>query len=307
MASRAFVVHRGCQATIGFLGATTPSAWSAFVTAFEQRLRARHWINGGNVNIDYRWANGRQDAYRELAKDFADRGVDVIVTSGTAPVLAAQEAAPDIPIVFASAGEGPSLRRGNVTGLANRQAGLAGERVRRFREAIPDLQALAVIGNVSAPNVEAEMKSIGSLAAALTRGLQITEVPIVKAEDILPAIESVEAKKDNATGLYVCTDPLVTAHAVRINTLAISRKLPTMHAFREYVLAGGLMSYGPDFRMMFERAADLVDNLLRGTELDKLQTDEDFAPIHSVNLTTARALGLDAADRLTKPANEVIE
>jgi len=147
MALRAFV-HRGCPATIGFLGATTPSAWSAFVAAFEQRLRARHWINGGNITIDYRWANGRQDAYRELAKEFADHGVDIIVTSGTAPVLAAQAAAPDIPIVFASAGDAPGLRRGNVTGLANKQAGLAGERLRRFRDAVPYHQRRPGVDNL---------------------------------------------------------------------------------------------------------------------------------------------------------------
>jgi hypothetical protein len=107
MASGEFILHRtwARQATIGFLGATTPSIWSAFVAAFEQRLRELDWINGGNIVIDYRWAEGRQDRYARLAQDFVRSNVDIIVTSGTAPAMAAKKATSAIPIVFAAAGD----------------------------------------------------------------------------------------------------------------------------------------------------------------------------------------------------------
>src|SRR5262249_52845754 len=147
MASREFILHRtwARQATVGFLGATTPSIWSAFVAAFEQRLRELDWINGSNIAIDYRWAEGRQERYAGLAQDFVRSKVDVIVTSGTAPTMAAKKATSAIPIVFAAAGDpvrtklvANLARPGrNVTSIFNGQAHLAPRRVRPVLQACP--------------------------------------------------------------------------------------------------------------------------------------------------------------------------
>jgi|SRR5215475_14138889 len=327
MESHAFVMHHAWArpVTIGFLGATTPSVWSAFVTAFEQRLRALHWVSGSNITIDYRWAEGRHDLYATFAKDFVRDEVDIIVTSGTDPVIAAKKATEDakseIPIVFASAGDpvGTNLVAnlahpgGNLTGLWNGQTGLAladghkglaARRLDELHKAVPGLRRVAVMGNVNAPNVVAEMKAV--LDAAPKLGIEVAKVEIreQEGEDIVPALRALDHE---VNGLYVCTDPLITTHGIRINTLAVSKKLATMHAFRDYVVAGGLMSYGPDFAAMFQRAADLVDKILRGAKPADLPIEEPDKFELVINRTTATALGLNISDDSLARADEVIE
>ena len=170
-----------------------------------------------------------------------------------------------IPIVFAAAGDpvgtglvGSLARPGhNVTGLSNQQTDLAGNQLQLLGEVVPGLRRVAVMGNVDTPNVPLEMDEVRAAAAKL--GLEVSAVAIRKMEDIVPGIEALKGRVD---GLYVCTDPLITAHRIRINTFALSEKLPTMYAFREYVQAGGLMSYGPNFPDLFRRAGDFVDKIL---------------------------------------------
>jgi putative ABC transport system substrate-binding protein len=248
--------------TIGFLGATTPTVWSAFVTAFLQRLGELGWVDGRNIAIEYRWAEGRADRYAELAAEFIRLKVDIIVTSGTGPVIAVKKATSEIPIVFAAAGDPvgtglvASLARpgGNLTGLSNQQTDLAGHRLELLREVVPGLRRVAVMGNVNTPNVTLEMNEVQVVASRF--GLEVVTLKIRKTEDIIPGIEGLKGRVD---ALYVCTDPLLTTHGTRINTFAIDEKLPTMYAFREYVQAGGLMSYGPNFPDLFRRAGNFVD------------------------------------------------
>jgi putative ABC transport system substrate-binding protein len=148
--------QQGKVPTIGFLGATTPSIWSAFLPPFQQRLRELGWIDGQNIAIEYRWAEGREDRYAEFADEFVRRKVDVIVTAGTAAAAAAKSATTTIPIVFAAAGDPvgtglvASLARpdGNVTGLSNQQTDLAGKRLEQLHRVVPGLKRLAVIGNI---------------------------------------------------------------------------------------------------------------------------------------------------------------
>lgn len=283
------------SATIGFLGATTHTVWSAFVAAFENRLRELGWINGHNVDIVYEWAEGRDDRYAKIAKDFVDREVDVIVTSGTPAVLAAKKATKSIPIVFAAAGDpvGAQLVRGlkrpggNVTGLSNGQTNLAARRLDELRKAIPHLQHLAIIGNRGNHVIRSEMDKVERRARRL--GIDVDTLDIRKATQIAPAIKRLTG---NADALYVCTDPLLTHHRIGINILAASAGLPTMHAFRDYVEAGGLLSYGPDFRYHFQRAADLTDKILRGKAPAELPVEENKRCELFLNLTTAKALGL---------------
>jgi putative tryptophan/tyrosine transport system substrate-binding protein len=156
-----FAVEPVKQPTIGFLGATTPTIWSSFVAAFLQRFRELGWIDGYNLTIEYRWAEGREDRYDELAADLVRRKVDVIVTGSTSAVIAVKQATSVIPIVFATAGDpvGTGLvaslshRGGNLTALSNQQTDLAGYRLELLHEVVPDIKDVALLGNVTSPNV----------------------------------------------------------------------------------------------------------------------------------------------------------
>jgi len=300
----------GKRPTIGFLGAATPTIWSAFVSAFLMRLRELGWTDGQNIAIEYRWAEGRESRYAQFAAELVQSNVDIIVTAGTPAVLAVMKATSTIPIVFAAAGDPvqtglvSSLARpgGNVTGLSNQQTDLGGLRLELLREIVPGLKRVAVLGNVNSPTVTLEMNSV--LAAATKLGLEAFRLEVRKTEDIDASMESLKGRAD---ALYICSDPLVTTHRVRINTLAVSQKLPTMNAFREYVQTGGLMSYGPNFPDLFRRAAEYVDKILRGAKLADLPVEQPTKFDLVINLTTAKALGLTIPEQFLLRANEVIE
>ena len=288
--------RRGSCRPSGFLGSSTPSAQGQWTAAFVQRLRELGWIEGRTVAIEYRWAEGRSERFAEIAAEFVRLKVDVIVTSGTAAVLAAKQATSVIPIVFAVAGDPvgtglvASLARpgGNVTGLSIQQTDLAGKRLELLREVVPGLRRLAILANVGNPAAVLEMGEVQ--AAARTLGLEVATFEIRRAEDIAPAFEALKGRAD---ALYVCADPLVITNRIRINTLALGARLPTMHGVREYVEAGGLMSYGPNFPDLFRRAADYVDKILRGAKPADLPVEQPTKFDLVINLTTAKALGLD--------------
>jgi putative tryptophan/tyrosine transport system substrate-binding protein len=296
--------------TIGFLGATSAVVWNSFVGAFLQRMRELGWIDGYNLAIEYRWAEGREERYTELAAELVKLKVDVIVTGGTAAVIAVKKATSAIPIVFATAGDpvGTGLVTslshpgGNVTGLSNQQTDLAGHRLELLHEVAPNLQRVALLGNVNSPNVGLEMDAVQ--AAAKRLGLESFRLEIRQAEEIIPGVESLKGRAD---GLYVCTDPLITMDQVRINTLAIKQGLPTINAFRQYVEAGALMSYGPNFPDLFRRAGDLVDKILHGAKPGDLPVEQPVKFDLIVNSTTAKALGLTIPESFLVRATEVIE
>jgi putative tryptophan/tyrosine transport system substrate-binding protein len=253
--------------TIGFLGPNTPSLDSRRVGAFVQRLRELGWIESRNVAIEYRWAEGRTERLAEFAAEFVRLKVDVIVTSATPPVLAAKKATSVIPIVFAAVGDPvgtglvTSLARpgGNVTGLSLQATDLAGKRLELLRELVPGLRRLAIMANTGSPPAVLEMTEVQTTARTL--GLDAIASEIRRPEDIAPAVESF---KGRAEALYICNDPLVTTNRIRINTLALGMRLPTIYNVREFVEAGGLMSYRPNFLDLYRRAADFVDKILRG-------------------------------------------
>ena len=228
--------------TVGFLGAGTPSTYSQWVAAFMQQLRERGWIEGRNIAIELRWAEGKNERYADIAAEFVRLNVDVIVTTGTAAVVAAKQATSVIPIVFTSAGDPvatglvASLARpgGNVTGLSNQLPDLAGKRLELLREIIPDLRRLAILTNVGNPIGALEMGEVQ--AAARKLGLEILPLEIRRAEDIGPAFD---ALKDRADALYVVAEPLLSGNHVRISTLALGARLPTLLGIRDYVEAGG--------------------------------------------------------------------
>ena len=296
--------------TIGFLGQTTHSGGSEWVAAFVQRLHELGWNEGRTIAIEYRWAEGREERFAEIAAEFVRLKVDVIVTSGTPQVLAAKQATSVIPIVFATAGDPvgtglvTSLARpgGNVTGLSNQMTDLAGKRLELLREVVPNLRRLAIIANVANPAVVLEIAE--AQAAARVLGLEVVIPEIRRAEDIAPAFKALEGR---AQALYVTADALVITNRARIHTLAMGVRLPTMYASRDYVEAGGLMSYGANYPDLWRHAADLVDKILRGAKPAEIPVEQPTKFDLVINLTTAKALGLDIPQTLLARADEVIE
>ena len=295
--------------TIGFLGTTTASAWGPWTAAFVQRLRELGWIEGRNLAIEYRWADGRTGRFTEIAAEFVRLKVDVIVTGGLSAV-AVKQATSVIPIVFAVAadpvGTGlvASLVRpgGNVTGLSTQARDLAGKRLELLREAVPGLRRLAILANIGYPASVIEMSAVQ--AAAPTLGLEVVALEIQRAEDIAPAFE---ALKDRADALYVITDALVSTNRIRINTFALAARLPTMHGVREYVEAGGLMFYGPNYPDLFRRAGDFVHKILHGAKPGDIPVEQPTKFDLVINVATAKALGLTVSPMLLARADEVIE
>jgi putative tryptophan/tyrosine transport system substrate-binding protein len=274
------------------------------------RLRELSWIEGRTIAIQYRWAEGHAERFAEIAAEVVRLKVDVIVTSGTGVVVAAKQATSVIPIVFAAAGDPvgtglvASLARpgGNVTGLSIQQTDAAAKRLELLREAVPGLRRLAILANVASLAVVLEMRE--AQATAGTLGLEVTTSEIRQGEDIAPAFEALKGRVD---ALYVCIDPLVNTHRIRINTLALAARLPTMHGSWEFVEAAGLMSYGTNVPDLFRRAAGYVDKILRGAKPADLPVEQPTKFDLVINLTTAKALGLEVPPTLLARADEVIE
>jgi len=300
----------GKLATIGLLGSGTAAAQSQWTAAFVQRLRELGWTEGRNVTIEYRWAEGRSERFAEFAAEFVRLKVDVILTHNTPPVIAAKQATSVIPIVFATAADPvdtglvASLARpgGNVTGLSSQTTDLASKRIELLREVVPGLRQLAFLSQPDNPYVVFDMRQAESAARRL--GLETASLEIRRAEDIAPAFEEL---KGRAEALYILPDPLLFTHRLRINTLALGARLPTMHLLREYVEASGLMSYGPNWSDQWRRAADYVDKILRGAKPADLPVEQPTKFDLIINLTTAKVLGLTVPDKLLALANEVIE
>jgi putative ABC transport system substrate-binding protein len=295
--------------TIGFLGASTPSAWSEWTGAFVQRLRELGWVEGRTVAIEYRWAEGRAERFREIAGEFVRLKVDVIVTVGSA-VTAAMQATSTIPIVFAIAVDPvgadlvASLARpgGNVTGLSTQTTELPGKRIELLREIFPNLRRMAVIANVSYPGAVREVAEVRAVARKF--GIDIDVLEIRSAEDIAPAFGTL---KNGTQVLYVCADALTNANGARINTLALGARLPTSLPFRESLGAGGLMSYGAKTTDLFRHASELVDKILKGAKPADLPVEQPTKFELVINLTTAKALGLSIPEAFLLRADEVIE
>jgi len=299
----------GKQPTIGFLGAA-PSIESQRIAAFVQRLRELGWIDGRNLAIEYRWAEGRNERYTEIAAELVRLKVDVIVTVATPATLAAKQATTVIPIVFLTAsdpvGTGlvASLARpgGNVTGLANQISDTTGKKLEFLREVVPGLRRLAIMANVANPAAVLDMGEAQVTGRAL--GLEVTTSEIRRAEDISPAFDALKGRAD---ALYLCPDPLMNTNRTQINIFAVRARLPTIYGVRDFVQAGGLMSYAPNLPNQFRRAADFVDKILRGAKPGDIPVEQPTKFELVINLTTAKALGLTVPPSLLARADEVIE
>jgi len=296
--------------TVGFLGPLSRSTQSEWTAAFVQRVRELGWIEGRTVVIEYRWAEGRSERFAEIAAEFVGLKVNVIVTGATETVIAVKQATSVIPIVFAVAGDPvgaglvASLARpgGMVTGLSNQSADIASKRLELLREVVPNLRRLAIMANISGPIGVLEMGQVQ--IAARMFGLEVVPAEIRRVDDIAPAIEALKGRAD---ALYVVSEPLVNTNRIRLNTLALGARLPTMHGGRDYVEAGGLMSYGANFTDLWRRAGDFVDKILRGAKPADLPVEKPTKFDLFVNLKTTKALGLTIPEAFLVRADGLIE
>jgi putative ABC transport system substrate-binding protein len=296
--------------TVGFMGAGTSLIYSQWVNAFLERLREHGWTEGRTVAIEYRWAEGSYDRAAEIAAEFVRMKVDLVVTASTPNTLATKKATSEIPIIFASAGDPvggglvASLARpgGNVTGLSIQAAETSGKRIELLREALHPLSRLAIMGNGDNSAVVVEMRE--TQAAAEKLGLNATTFEIRRSEDIGPTFEKIRGHFD---ALFVPAEPLANTNRRRISSFALAMHLPTSFGSSEYVEAGGLMSYGPNFPDLYRRAADFVDKILRGAKPADMPVEQPTKFDLAVNLTTAEVLGLSLPTTFLARADQLIE
>jgi putative tryptophan/tyrosine transport system substrate-binding protein len=292
------------------MGANNATFERASTDAFVQRLRELGWIENRTVAIEYRWAEGRDERFAEIAAEFIRLKVDVILTYATPSSIAAKKATAVIPIVFAAAGDPvgtglvASLARpgGNITGLSIQQTDLASKRLEVLREVLPGLRKVAILANIGSPNSVLEMGE--AQAAARPLDLAVVTSEVQRAEDIAPAFDALKGRAD---ALYVCNSPTLITNRIRVNSLALGARLPTMHGLREHTVAGGLMSYGANQPSLFRRAAEYVDKILRGAKPNDLPVEQPTKFDFIINLTTAKILGPEIPPMLLARADEVIE
>jgi putative ABC transport system substrate-binding protein len=296
--------------TIGYLGATTAAAERLRTDAFVQRLRELGWIEAHTLAIEYQWGESRTERFPEIAADLVRRQVDIILVTSTAAALACKQATTVIPIVFPLTGDPlgtglvASLARpgGNVTGLSNQAADLAGKRLEILREVVPSLRRLAILANAEYPGRILEIADIQ--AAAHMLDIDVDTFEIRRAEDIAFVFD---LRKHGTEALYVVGDTLMNSNRDRISAWAMSARLPTIYVAREYVEVGGLMSYGANIPHLFSRAAELVDKILRGAKPGDIPVEQPTKFELAINLKTAKALGLELPPTLLARADEVIE
>jgi putative ABC transport system substrate-binding protein len=296
--------------TIGVLGPNSASADRPLVATIRQRLTELGWVEGRNINIEYRSAEGRLERAGEIAVEFVRFSVDVIVTGGDGQVLAVRQVTKTTPIVMYASGDPvgnglvETLARpgGNVTGLSLILGDTAGKRVELLREVVPALRRLAISGNFANPTALPERDA--AHAAAQTLGLDVVMSGFGRADDVTAAIESLKGRAD---ALYVVVDPLVNAVRATINTLAVAARLPVMHSFQENLDGGGLISYGVERSYMFRRAAELTDKILKGAKPSDIPVEQPTRLRLAVSLKTAKAIGLTIPESFLLRADEVIE
>jgi putative ABC transport system substrate-binding protein len=294
------------------LGASwgSPAGEGQRLVTFVQRLGELGWVEGRTVAIEYRWAEGRTERFADIAREFVRLNVDVIVTYSTPAVIAIKQVTSVIPVVFAGVGDPvatglvKSLSRpgGNVTGVSLQSTEIAGKRLELLREFVPGLRRLAILGNVGSPNAALEMKEVQTAAGTLS--IDFVPLEIRSEKDIALAFETL---KSGAEALYLVLDPVINVHRTRITILALGARLPMLVPFRAFVEAGGLLSYGPSQPHLFRRVAEYVDKILRGAKPADLPVEQPTKFDLVINLTTAKALGLEVPPTLIARADEVIE
>ena len=295
---------------IGVLEPTSMALNAANFDAFRQGLRELGYVEGRNMRIEYRSADGRSERFPDLAAELVRLKVDVILTRGTPAVMAAKNATGTIPVVMAASGDPvlsgvvSSLARpgGNVTGLSAVVVEVSGKRLELIREMAPGVSRVAALFNMSNPNDALQWKEIETAAPSLRVQLQLLDVR--KPSDFAGAFDA--AVKGRAGALVVGLDALTWANHRPIVDLAAKHRLPAIYGGREFVNAGGLIAYGVSYPHLYHRAANFVDKILKGAKPADLPVEQPSKFELVINLKTAKAFGLTIPQSLLQRADEVI-
>jgi putative tryptophan/tyrosine transport system substrate-binding protein len=299
---------------MGYLSPSNSATDSTLSEAIRLALRERGYIEGQNIAIEYRYAEGKVDRFSELTAELVRLKVDVIVAAGgTRLILAARNATKTIPIVMAGAGVDPveagfaeSLARpgGNVTGITTLSRELGGKRLELFKEAVPKLARVAVLYDAASPGIVLDVKEVLPVAArALGLTIQPWEVRDADGfERIFAALN-----KERPDGLSVTPGRLIGPNQKRIADFALKSRLPSMYSSREYVEAGGLMSYGADQADSYRRVAYYVDRILKGAKPADLPVEQPTKFELVINLKTAKQIGLTIPPEVLARANRLIK
>jgi putative tryptophan/tyrosine transport system substrate-binding protein len=295
---------------IGYLGATAPSNISARIEAFRQGLRDLGYIEGQNLIIEYRYAEGKLDRLPELAAELVRLKVDAIFVQSTPAVQAAKKATTTVPIVSVSGdpvglGLVASLARpgGNVTGLTNLTSELAGKRLELLKEVVPRISRVAVLWNPDASSSALRMRETDAAAASL--GIKLQPVEVRAANDFERAFSAL--KRERADALFPLRSPFISNHVKRIVELAAKNRVPGMYDASEFAEAGGLMSYGTMLADLDRRAATYVDKILKGAKPAELPVEQPTKFEFVINLKAAKQIGLTIPPNVLVRADKVIK
>ncbi len=296
---------------VAFVDPYSPTTTARETPAFWTRLQELGWVQGQNLIVETRWAEGRIDRLPALMADVVGRKVDVIVTRGTPATIAAKNATSTIPIVFASMGDPvgtgvvASLAHpgGNLTGLsAESTEDLSGKYVELLQETVPRLSTIAAISNPSSsPYLKRLVQHLKTVAQA--RGVKLRVIDVREPGALTNAFRQA---REQAQAALVMGDPLIITHQQQITKLAASNRLPALYPLLSFMDSGGLMAYAPDRAAMFRRAAEYVDKILRGAKPADLPIEQPTQFKLVVNLRTAKALGLTFPESILLRADEVI-
>jgi putative ABC transport system substrate-binding protein len=296
---------------IGYLGTRTLPDFG--VDAFRQGLRELGWIEGQNIVVDYRLAEGQLDRLPDLAAELVRLKVDIIVAQATPGAAAAKKATDTIPIVMVPVGDPvglgliASLARpgGNVTGLSYSVGGLEiiGKQLELLKETLPKIRRVAILLNPANPTRPVAMRDVEVAARSLALQLQFVEA---RHPDEFDSAFGAMGKARTG-GLVVMADTMFVLHRTRLADLAARRRLPTAYGWREHVEAGGLMSYGPSLSDLFRRSATFIDRILKGAHPGDLPVEQPTKFELVINAKTAKALGLTIAQSLLARADQVIQ
>lgn len=299
-------VHR-----IGFLGNSSPALEANLVGPFREGLRELGYVEGQNILIEYRWAEGKYERLGALVAELLAQNVEVIVTAGTPASHAVKKATTSVPLVMIGVGDPvasglvPSLARpaGNITGLTSMGDELEGKRLELLRELIPTLSHVAALTNSGNPSLKKASEVLQAVAAALNIRLLVLDVR--STDQLDAAFDLIVQKRPDA--LLVPGDRVFLTNRVRIVQFAAQRRLPAMSAYRELVEVGGLISFGPSYASMHRRAAFYVDRILKGTKPGDLPVERPTTFEMVVNLKAAKTLRLKIPPAVLARADEVIQ
>jgi putative ABC transport system substrate-binding protein len=297
-------------ARIGVLRTSRAASSDPATNGFRQGLRDLGYVEGQNLHLEFRWADGRPERIPVLAAELVQANPDVLVTGGEQAILALKRATSTIPIVMGAsndpvgAGLVDSLARpgANVTGMTVVAPEVSRKRLQLLKEVLPRATRIAVLADPSYPATALDLAETRKAAQAL--GLRLETVEARTPADIEPAIV---AARDRADALLPVGDPFLTSHRARIAELAAKHRIPAIYYWREFVDAGGLMAYGPNLRESYRRAATFVDKILKGARPSDLPVERPTTFELTINLKTAKAQGITIPQAVLVRADHIIE